>query len=60
MPELDDFNHFVKTRKIGIIQWLNDVRNTDAFMEYDSKDRVPFWFALRRYANRGINKILKI
>lgn len=56
MPELDDFNRFVRTRKVGLLQWLNDVKKTDAFMEYDSKDSVPFWIALRQYVIRGVKK----
>lgn len=43
MPEFDDFRCFVLTRKITIKQWLADIKRTDAFMEYDNLDLLPFW-----------------
>ena len=59
MPELDDFNSFVRKRKISIWKWIKDVSATDAFMEFDSKDPMPFWIALKQYIGRGIRKVIK-
>jgi predicted ATP-grasp superfamily ATP-dependent carboligase len=42
MPEFQDFK-LVLQRKVGLKQWLKDVRRTDYFMEYDAKDKAPFW-----------------
>ena len=59
MPELDDFNSFVRKRKISIWKWIKDVSATDAFMEFDRKDPKPFWIALKQYIGRGIRKVIK-
>lgn len=59
MPELDDFNSFVRKRKISIWKWIKDVSATDAFMEFDRKDPMPFWVALKQYIGRGIRKVIK-
>lgn len=50
MPEFDDFRFFVLTRKIGLFEWISDIRKTDAFMEYDKQDKAPFY--------AGINDLL--
>ncbi len=57
MPEFNDFNCFVRTRKIGLWKWLKDIYRTDAFMEYDSKDPKPFWVELKQYIIRAIAKL---
>ena len=59
MPELDDFNSFVRKRKISIWKWIKDVSATDAFMVFDRKDPMPFWVALKQYIGRGIRKVIK-
>lgn len=55
MPELNDL-HFVRTREISLIQWLKDLARTDAFMEYDCSDKVPFWYALRAMLYNAIKR----
>lgn len=42
MPEFQDFK-LVLQRKVGILQWLKDWKRTDAFMEYASDDKRPFF-----------------
>lgn len=42
MPEFQDFK-LVLQRKVGIWQWLKDWKRTDAFMEYASDDKRPFF-----------------
>lgn len=55
MPEFDDFQCFVKNKKISLIKWLRDMKNTDVFMEYDPSDRKPFFIKLKKLI---IKKIL--
>lgn len=57
MPEFDDFRCFVLTRKIKLVQWISDVRRTDAFMEFDREDIMPFWILLKAFLLRGVKKI---
>lgn len=45
MPELQDFK-LVLQRKVSLKQWYQDFRRTDYFMEYDKKDKLPFFFAI--------------
>lgn len=45
MPELQDFK-LVLQRKVSFLQWFNDWKRTDFFMEYDKNDKKPFFFAL--------------
>lgn len=45
MPELQDFK-LVLQRRVSFVQWLKDWKRTDFFMEYDKKDRKPFFFAV--------------
>lgn len=59
MPEFDDFRCFALTRKIKLVQWLADVRRTDAFMEFDRKDMGPFRALLKDVLLRGIKKVKK-
>lgn len=45
MPELQDFK-LVLQRKLSFWQWYKDWKRTDYFMEYDKKDKRPFFFAI--------------
>lgn len=42
MPEFQDFK-LVLQHKVGIWQWLKDLKRTDVFMEYASDDKWPFF-----------------
>ncbi len=42
MPEFQDFK-LVLQRKVGLGQWLRDVRHTDAFLDWNSRDKRPFF-----------------
>lgn len=42
MPEFQDFK-LVLQRKISLFDWVKDWKRTDYFMEYDSKDKKPFY-----------------
>lgn len=45
MPELQDFK-LVLQRRVSLVQWLKDWKRTDFFMEYDKKDKKPFFYAV--------------
>ncbi len=45
MPEFNDFM-FVRRKEITFKQWRKDVKRTDCFMEYDKKDKRPFYSKL--------------
>lgn len=42
MPEFQDFK-LVLQRKVGLIRWLRDVFRTDSFMDWNRKDKKPFF-----------------
>ena len=42
MPEFQDFK-LVLQHKVGLDQWLKDVRRTDAFLDWNRKDKRPFF-----------------
>lgn len=42
MPEFQDFK-LVLQRKVKLGQWLKDVRRTDAFLDWNRKDKKPFF-----------------
>ena len=42
MPEFQDFK-LVLQRKVKLGQWLKDVRRTDAFLDWNKKDKKPFF-----------------
>lgn len=45
MPELQDFK-LVLQRRVSFVQWLKDWKRTNYFMEYDKKDKNPFFYAV--------------
>ena len=55
MPEFADISLIVH-HKLGLKTWLKDVRRTDRFMEYDRRDKAPFWQILKETILRGIKK----
>lgn len=56
IPELDDIG-FVTRKEISICTWIKDIIRTDAFMEYDSNDKKPFFIALKQRILKKIKKI---
>lgn len=50
MPEFDDFRQ-IHHGNISFWQWFNDIQRTDRFMEFDSKDKKPFWSLLIKTIN---------
>lgn len=46
MPEFSDFKVAMRLYNKSILGWINDVRKTNRFMEYDSNDKKPFWVGL--------------
>lgn len=56
MPEFADISLLVH-HKLGLKSWLKDVRRTDRFMEYDKRDKAPFWQLLKESLSRGIRKV---
>ena len=55
MPELNDL-YFVKSHEISLLQWLRDIKRTDAFMEYDSSDKLPFLLAVKSMILNAIKR----
>ena len=48
MPEFQDFK-LVLQRKVGLCQWIRDMRRTDFFLDWNVKDKKPFlWFILNK------------
>lgn len=43
MPEFDDMAQMFH-RKVSFFQWLRDIYSTDCFMEFDRRDRKPFYY----------------
>ncbi len=58
MPEFADIS-LIAHHKLGLKNWLKDVRRTDRFMEYDKHDKAPFWQLLKETISRGIKKAEK-
>ena len=56
MPEFADFKNFVINRKIPLSQWITDIIKTDKFMEYDSKDKKPFFVEFGNMMKRFIRR----
>lgn len=42
MPDMAELKLLV-TRQIGLKDFISDLRKTDRFMEYDKRDKKPFW-----------------
>jgi predicted ATP-grasp superfamily ATP-dependent carboligase len=42
MPEFQDFK-LVLQHKVKLFQWIKDVRRTDAFLDWNKKDKKPFF-----------------
>ena len=57
MPELNDVR-FVLHRQLSLKKWIQDVHRTNAFMEYDPQDRIPFFVALWQMVAGGIKRKL--
>lgn len=46
MPEFSDLKVAMRLYNKSIFNWIDDVRKTNRFMEYDSKDKKPFLVGL--------------
>ena len=55
MPEFDDHG-FVIRGEISFWQWFKDIVRSDAYMEFDSKDMMPFFARLRDTFERKLYK----
>lgn len=58
MPEFDDFINVIK-RKISLLQWIRDIRQTNCFMEYDPTDLKPFFVGLNQQVSNYLKLILR-
>lgn len=48
MPEFQDFKLVIQ-RKVGLVQWLRDLRRTDSLLDWNKEDKKPFfWFILNK------------
>lgn len=68
MPEFQDFK-LVLQRKISLDQWYRDWKKTDYFMEYDKKDKKPFYIyiynkiigaILNRQSNNYVGYLIRL
>lgn len=48
MPDMAELKLLV-TGQISLSQYICDIRKTDRFMEYDSKDKKPFWELVKNH-----------
>lgn len=46
LPDMAELKLLI-TRQISLKEYINDLRKTDRFMEYDKYDRKPFWKLLK-------------
>lgn len=46
MVEITDFKTRVLGRKIGLLKWLKEFKNTDCLFYYNKYDKKPFWTTL--------------
>ena len=59
MPEFQDFK-LVLQHKVGLKQWLRDVRRTDAFLDWNTRDKKPFFrFILNKIKLKKTTKTKK-
>ena len=54
MSEYEEYQEFVKTNERSIRQWFADIKNTDVFLYFNSKDNKPFYYFLRRVIGRKL------
>ena len=47
MPEFSDIS-LISHGKLNILTWIKDIIRTDRFMEYDKRDKAPFWYEITR------------
>lgn len=59
MPEFQDFDNFVRTKKLTIVSWLKDVIRTDVFMVFNKSDIRPFIYIFRSRLQNIINRLLR-
>lgn len=57
IPELIDFLQNVLTRRISFFHWVKDIIKSDTFLLYNGKDQRPFWYEVKFWYHRAINKI---
>lgn len=60
MPEFDDFRCFVMSGRISFTEWLKDLKRTEAFMEYDSQDKAPFFKGIKKIVIRKLLQSLSL
>jgi D-aspartate ligase len=54
--ELNDYYDFVRTKRIGLSQWIKDLRQTDCLYYYNKNDKRPFYVFLYKTILRSIKK----
>lgn len=53
MPEFSDISLIIHG-KLNILTWIKDIFRTDRFMEYDKRDKAPFWYEITRKVRKVI------
>ena len=46
MYEFEDFRLSVLRKKVSLWQWLKDIKQTNVFLFYNKKDKVPFYYTI--------------
>ena len=54
MPDMAELK-LLATRQISLKEYISDFKKTDRFMEYDKKDKKPFWKLLKFHICKRLN-----
>lgn len=57
MNEYREYYNYIKTKRLNIFQWMNDIKKTDSFYFYDKHDKKYF---AKKLLSLLLNKILSI
>jgi len=61
MNDYEEYKRYIKTRRLSILKWIRDIRNTDSFYSYDENDKMYslkmlgylIWGKLRLMVNKN-------
>jgi len=59
MPEFTDLVYVIRGQ-LNLFTWLKDIYRTGRFMEYDKKDKAPFFCLLLQFIQYGVKKFLHL
>lgn len=59
MPEFSDFESFVYTGIVPILEWVKDIYRTDTFMVFNKEDIKPFIYQVKKRIFQIVNKVCR-